>query len=85
MFKGYKICPPWLKIKYRQAVNFTCQDCNKHEEKVGTLSPHRLKRANKGGLYSVVKLNHKENNVKIVCSSCHKKYHYNENKNIKSN
>ena len=54
--KGYKICPRWLHKKYREAVNYKCQRCKKHEKQIGILIPHRLKRANKGGLYSVCKL-----------------------------
>lgn len=85
MFKGYKKLPPWLKIKYREAVKFICQNYKEHEKKVGKLIPHRIKRGNNQGLYTVAKLNSKENNVKIVCLECHKKYHSNDNKRIKSN
>jgi len=82
--KGLKTCPIWLKIKYREAVNFNCQECKRNEKIVGTLEPHRIKRGNKGGLYTLVPLNNKLNNIKVVCKKCHKKYHSNEFTNIKS-
>lgn len=75
---NFKTCPSWLKTKYRQAVQFNCQACKKHEDKVGTLQPHRLKRGNKGGLYTVCKLNDKRNNIKVICKECHLKIHNNE-------
>ena len=75
MFKGYEKCPPWLRLVYRKAVNYICQECKKHEDSVGNLIPHRLKRGHMGGLYTIVPLNHVDNNVKIVCLSCHKKIH----------
>ena len=73
---GYKKAPNWLKLKYREAVNFTCQDCKKHESVVGTLEPHRIKRGCDGGLYTVLPLNHMHSNVKMCCHKCHKKYDY---------
>ena len=82
---GLKTCPKWLHTKYRESVNFTCQNCHKHENEVGKLIPHRLKRKIHGGLYTVAKLNSKENNIKIVCQKCHKLFHAKENKNIQSN
>ena len=82
--KGYKICPPWLKLAYRRAVKYKCQECHKHEDIVGILTPHRIIRGWKGGLYTIVKLNHPDNNVKIVCNKCHKKYHTNEFSRVKS-
>jgi hypothetical protein len=82
--QGYEICPAWLKFKYRQAVDFNCQMCHKYEDKVGCLQPHRIKRKNEGGLYTVYPLNHKLNNIKVICDSCHKKIHKGEyvNKNL---
>jgi len=77
VFYGYESsCPEWLKNKYREAVNFTCQDCKKHESKVGILEPHRVKRGVEGGLYPILPLNHMHSNVKIVCNKCHKVYNY---------
>lgn len=73
---GFKTCPQWLKDKWREVVKFTCVDCNKHEDKVGTLEIHRVIRGVEKGLYVVVPLNHPLNNVKIVCNKCHKKYNY---------
>ncbi len=75
---GLKTCPNWLKKKYREAVNFTCQGCKKHEKIVGKLEPHRIRRGNIGGLYTLVPLNHKGNNIKVLCNDCHKKHHANE-------
>lgn len=73
---GYEKCPIWLHNKYREAVNFTCQDCKEHEEKVGKLQPHRPKRFCEGGLYTVLPLNHPKSNIKVLCDKCHKKYNY---------
>jgi hypothetical protein len=75
---GFKICPKWLKLKYLEAVDFKCQDCKESQNNVGTLEIHRIKRGNQQGLYTVVRLNHKDNNIKILCNACHKKYHYKE-------
>ena len=81
---GYKTCPAWLHKKYREAVDFKCIRCKKHEDDVGILIPHRIKRGNKGGLYTLVPLNHKDNNVKICCKGCHKLFHMNDNRRVKS-
>ena len=62
--RGYKKCPKWLKLAYRKAVKYTCEQCIKHEEEVGTLTPHRIRSASKGGTYS-------PHNVKMVCNGCH--------------
>lgn len=75
---GYKICPSWLKKKYREAVKFNCQICNRNEKETGTLQIHRIKRGNMGGLYTVCPINHRFSNVRIVCKSCHKMLHQNE-------
>lgn len=82
--KGFKTCSSWLHEKYREAVKFKCQRCNQHENKVGKLIPHRIKRGNKGGLYTILKLDHKENNIKVVCKECHKLFHSNDNRRIKN-
>ena len=68
---GLKRCPEWLKVAYRKAVEYICEECFEHESKVGTLRPHRLKRGCDGGTYI-------PRNVKMVCASCHKVYHYKE-------
>jgi len=39
--KGNKKCPAWLRKKYKEAVNFTCQECHKPESEVGELQIHR--------------------------------------------
>ena len=77
---GYKKCPQWLRAKYREAVFFRCQGCNKHEVEVGILQPHRIKRKYEGGLYTVCPLDHIENNINVLCSQCHKKRHEGEPK-----
>jgi 5-methylcytosine-specific restriction endonuclease McrA len=77
-FFGYEDCPQWLKKKYREAVNFTCQNCRKKESEVGKLQPHRLKRGYTGGLYTVLNINHIFSNIKVVCNKCHKKMHSKE-------
>lgn len=77
-FQGFEECPDWLKEKYREAVKFTCQSCNKHESEVGKLQPHRLKRGERGGLYTAVPLSHMDNNIKVLCKQCHRKLHENE-------
>lgn len=73
---GFEKCPIWLKDKYREAVNFICQDCKKNEKEVGKLEPHRINRGVEGGLYMAVPFNHVLSNVKMCCHSCHEKYNY---------
>jgi hypothetical protein len=80
--REFDTCPSWLKKKYRQATKFCCQECGKHEDIVGKLEPHRIIRGNKGGKYTVVPLNHPGNNVKEVCSSCHRKFHQKDNSKV---
>lgn len=82
---GYRTCPNWLKVKYQQAVNYTCQLCHKKFKRpfyksvaINGLQAHRIKRGHKGGLYTVCALDHKENNIKIVCRLCHKRIHESE-------
>lgn len=66
--EGYKKSPEWLKLAYRKAVKFTCENCHKKEDEVGKLTPHRIIRGHKGGTY-------RPGNVKMVCNDCHKKIH----------
>lgn len=75
---AYKKCPSWLKKKYREAVNFICQICEEHELVVGKLIPHRIIRANEGGMYTVCPINSKSSNIKVICQECHKKIHSQE-------
>lgn len=83
---GYKKpCPEWLKKQYREEANYTCQGCGKHEDEVGTLTPHRIKRDWEGGLYTDCSLKHPKNNVKPSCKKCHGIYHSNEYGNVQSN
>lgn len=72
---GYKKLPGWLKIAYRRSVGYTCELCKRHEEVCGLLTPHRIIRGYKGGLYTVVPLNHKASNIKMLCLKCHKLVH----------
>lgn len=74
ILKGFKTLPNWLRKKYIEAVNFKCQSCNSKNN----LQIHRLKRGNSNGLYTLVPLNHKQNNIRVLCSDCHKKLHYRE-------
>jgi hypothetical protein len=62
----------------REFVNFTCEECHKHEDEVGRLHPHRIRRGCEGGIYE-------HRNIKMVCSQCHKLYHANEFGRVKSN
>ena len=89
---GYRICPKWLHTKYREAVKFKCIRCGRHEKRIGKLSPHRVKRKSKGGLYTVLPINHPDSNVLPCCNykgeidekvSCHKLYHANDSRVIK--
>lgn len=82
--KGYKRCPRWLHNCYRKAVRFSCQRCGRHEDECGKLIPHRIIRGNQGGLYTVVQLNHKDNNIKVCCFKCHKLFHMNDNKRVRA-
>jgi len=58
-------CPEWLKEAYRKAVLNICEECGSHEDEVGKLEPHRIKRGNKGGEYI-------PRNVKMLCKNCHR-------------
>lgn len=73
-----RTCPEWLNKAYRRAVKHFCQLCGDHEQVVGKLEIHRVKRGNMGGLYTVCKLSDKNNNVKVVCNECHKLLHSHE-------
>jgi len=79
--KGFKKCPEWLKKKYILAVDSICQRCKLKSE---SLQIHRLTRGNLGGLYTLVPLNHKDNNVRVICKNCHKLLHSNEFNNVRS-
>jgi len=73
---GYKKCPTWLKNKFKQVVDYTCEDCGVKETVDNILEIHRPKRGAEGGLYMVVPKNHPLSNSKVVCNKCHKKYNY---------
>jgi len=45
----------------------TCEDCEKHEDEVGKLEPHRITQGHKGGKYI-------PRNLKMLCHDCHLKY-----------
>jgi len=61
----------------REFCKFTCEECGHHEGDktkdgiTSKLTPHRLRRGCAGGKYIL-------RNIKMVCSDCHKRYHYNE-------
>jgi len=55
----------------REWVNYYCEECHKHEKKVGKLESHRIQRGNLGGKYHF-------RNIKMVCRECHKLFHANE-------
>lgn len=55
---------PKKKILLRIFVGYTCEECHKDEQEVGTLEPHRIKQ---GGEYSL-------RNIKMVCHKCHDIY-----------
>lgn len=48
----------------REYVNFICEDCKKHERKVGELQSHRIRPGDEGGTYE-------HRNIKMVCKKCH--------------
>ena len=45
----------------REFVDGKCEECGKHEKKVGTLEPHRIQRGNIGGKYNL-------RNIILLCS-----------------
>ena len=55
----------------RQMCLFTCQNCGREENLVGTLETHRLTRRSDGGKYC-------PNNILIICNKCHNEFHSNE-------
>ncbi|MCH7568476.1 MAG: HNH endonuclease [Nanoarchaeota archaeon] len=48
----------------REYVNYTCESCKKHEDKVGELEPHRIRPNDEGGTYE-------HRNIKMCCKKCH--------------
>lgn len=64
----------------RTFVKFTCEECKRHEDIVGKLTPHRINRGYLGGAYVL-------RNIKMICNypglidgkkSCHKIFHQGE-------
>jgi len=55
----------------KELVDFKCEGCRLHEDDIGKLQVHRIKRGHKGGTYV-------PHNVKMLCVSCHKAIHYGE-------
>lgn len=76
IFYGYKKCPLWLKRKYKESVNYICEDCGKKETAKMILEIHRPTRGVEGGLYTVVPKNHPLCNWKVLCKKCHNLYNY---------
>lgn len=62
---GYSKCPKWLKLAYKKAVEFTCEECNKVFTE-DELEIHRITQGYKGGTY-------KPSNCKVLCNKCHKR------------
>jgi hypothetical protein len=63
--------PEPYKKMLRKLVKFTCEQCQKNEAEVGKLQPHRIKRGNIGGEYTL-------RNLKMICNNCHNLFHYDE-------
>lgn len=76
VYWGFNKCPDWLKKKYKEAVNYTCEDCKLKESMENILEIHRPKRGIDGGLYTVVPKGHPLCNWKVLCKKCHDIYDY---------
>jgi len=48
----------------RGLVEFKCESCLKHEDKVGKLEPHRIIQGYQGGTYC-------PRNIQMLCHKCH--------------
>lgn len=59
----------------REMVEFTCEGCFEHQDKVGKIQPHRIIRKHQGGRYI-------PRNIKMLCDDCHKQMHGGEFKHI---
>ena len=55
----------------RALVGYIFQICHRHEDEVGELEAHRIKRGNAGGKYH-------PNNILMTCNECHKDLHGDE-------
>lgn len=55
----------------REYVKWRCEGCRMHENDVGKLQPHRIKRGWQNGDYHF-------RNIKLLCKNCHRKLHQNE-------
>ena len=53
----------------REMVLFRCEICEKHEDEVGILEPHRILRSEKNGKYC-------PRNIQMCCKSCHRNGKY---------
>lgn len=60
--------PENKRILLSKFVNGYCEECHQHEDQVGKLQAHRIKRGVDGGVYQL-------RNIKMCCSHCHKLYH----------
>jgi 5-methylcytosine-specific restriction endonuclease McrA len=69
--------PNWVREKYYNTIQGKCQLCEKNIL-LSEMEIHRVKRGFEGGLYTLCKLNHKEQNCKFLCNSCHKLVHSKE-------
>ena len=72
--KIYDKFPEWVRKKYFNTINETCQLCHK-KMLYKDMEVHRI---NRKGYYTLCKLNHKKQNCMFVHSECHRKLHENE-------
>ena len=52
------------KLVLREMVNFTCEDCLFHEDKVGKLTPHRMNQ----------EIGYIPRNIRMICETCHEEF-----------
>jgi len=67
----FKKLPEWVRKKYFEVIKGECQLCHK-KMLYKDMEVHRIKSGQEGGLYTLCKLNHKEQNCKFIHSWCHK-------------
>ena len=73
----YEKLPDWAKQKYYEIIKGYCTLCGKYTV-YRDMEAHRIKRGCHGGKYTLCKLNHPNQNVKMVCKHCHKILHHAE-------
>jgi len=70
----YKKFPEWVRHKYLQVLDHTCQLCHKRML-YKDMHVHRIRRKE---YYTLCKLDHKEQNCMFVHEKCHLRLHENE-------